>query len=126
VDLVDPGTYTSRLTSSNRSALGPIYLAASTGWTLDAESLVQSNVRHDRRQSRWTNPEADRLVDIEEQSLVPAERQRAFTGLQQLLKQEAPFVFLYQIDNVYAVNTRPQWTPGVVGVLGMAKATVTP
>jgi peptide/nickel transport system substrate-binding protein len=126
VDLVDPGTYTTRLTSSNRSALGPIYLAASTGWTLDAESLVQSNVRHDRRQSRWTNPEADRLVDAEEQSLVPADRQRAFTGLQQLLEQEAPFVFLYQIDNVYAVNTRPQWTPGVVGVLGMAKATVTP
>ena len=126
VDLVDTGTYTSRLTSSNRSALGPIYLAASTGWTLDAESLVQSNVRHDRRQSRWTNPEADRLVDAEEQSLVPADRQRAFTSLQQLLKQEAPFVFLYQIDNVYAVNTRPQWTPGVVGVLGMAKATVTP
>jgi peptide/nickel transport system substrate-binding protein len=126
VDLVDTGTYTSRLTSSNRSALGPIYLAASTGWTLDAESLVQSNVRHDRRQSRWTNPEADRLVDAEEQSLVPADRRRAFTSLQQLLKQEAPFVFLYQIDNVYAVNTRPQWTPGVVGVLGMAKATVTP
>jgi peptide/nickel transport system substrate-binding protein len=125
VDLVDAGTYSSRLTSSNRGALGPIYLAASTGWTLDAESLVQSNVRHDRRQSRWHNAEADRLVDAEEQSLVPADRQRAFTGLQRLLKQEAPFVFLYQIDNVCAVNTRPQWTPGVVGVLNMAKAEVT-
>jgi peptide/nickel transport system substrate-binding protein len=34
-------------------------------------------------------------------------------------------VFLYQIDNVCAVNTRPQWTPGVVGVLNMAKAGVT-
>ncbi|MEV6916870.1 ABC transporter substrate-binding protein [Amycolatopsis sp. NPDC051106] len=125
VDLVDAGTYSSRLTSSNRGALGPIYLAASTGWTLDAESLVQSNVRHDRRQSRWHNAEADRLVDAEEQSLVPADRQRAFTGLQRLLKQEAPFVFLYQIDNICAVNTRPQWTPGVVGVLNMAKAEVT-
>ncbi|MGW4525356.1 ABC transporter substrate-binding protein [Amycolatopsis sp. NPDC004378] len=126
VDLVDAGTYTSRLTSSNRAALGPIYLAASTGWTLDAESLVQSNVRHDRRQSRWHNTEADRLVDAEELSPAPAERQRAFTRLQHLLKEEAPFVFLYQIDNVHAVNARPQWTPGVVGVLNMAKATVTP
>ncbi|MGW4486686.1 ABC transporter substrate-binding protein [Amycolatopsis sp. NPDC004368] len=126
VDLMDSGTYTSRLTSNNRSALGPIYLAASTGWTLDAESLVQSNVRHDRRQSRWHNPEADRLVDAEELSLAPADRQKAFTSLQKLLKQEAPFVFLYQIDNTYAVNTRPTWQPGVVGVLAMASAKVTP
>ncbi|MEV0072658.1 ABC transporter substrate-binding protein [Amycolatopsis sp. NPDC050768] len=126
VDLVDSGTYTSRLTSDNRGALGPIYLAASTGWTLDAESLVQSNVRHDRRQSRWHNAEADRLIDGEELSLAPADRQKAFTSLQQLLKQEAPFVFLYQIDNVYAVNTRPTWQPGVVGVLAMASARVTP
>ncbi|HWD03766.1 MAG TPA: ABC transporter substrate-binding protein [Amycolatopsis sp.] len=124
VDLVDPGTYSSRLTSSNRGALGPIYLAASTGWTLDAESLVQSNVRHDRRQSRWHNAEADRLVDAEEQSLAPADRQRAFTSLQKLLKQEAPFVFLYQIDNIYAVDRRPTWQPGVVGVLAMASAKV--
>ncbi|MBB1158160.1 ABC transporter substrate-binding protein [Amycolatopsis sp. DR6-1] len=124
VELVDPGTYSSRLTSNNRGALGPIYLAASTGWTLDAESLVQSNVRHDRRQSRWRNAEADRLVDVEEQSLVPADRQRAFTGLQHLLNQEAPFVFLYQIDTIYAVNTRPRWQPGVVGLLAMARAQV--
>ncbi|MBB4684235.1 ABC transporter substrate-binding protein [Amycolatopsis jiangsuensis] len=124
VELVDTGTYSSRLTSSNRGALGPIYLAASTGWTLDAESLVQSNVRHDRRQSRWHNAEADRLVDAEEQSLDPADRQRAFSGLQRLLKQEAPFVFLYQIDNIYAVDTKPRWQPGVVGVLAMAGARV--
>jgi peptide/nickel transport system substrate-binding protein len=125
VNLVDTGTYTSRLTSNNRSALGPIYLAASTGWTLDAESLVQSNVRHDRRQSRWSSPEADRLIDAEELTVDPAGRRRAFTALQSLLKQEAPFVFLYQIDNIYAVNTRPRWQPGVVGVLGMANAQVT-
>jgi peptide/nickel transport system substrate-binding protein len=125
VNLLDPGTYTSRLTSNNRGALGPIYLVASTGWTLDALSLVQSNVRHDRRQSRWTNPEADRLIDAEELSIPPADRLRAFSQLQQLLKEEAPFVFLYQIDNIYAFNTRPQWHPGVVGVLSMTSATVT-
>jgi len=124
VSLLDPGTYSGRLTSDNRRALGPMYLAASTGWTLDGQSLVQSNVRHDRRQSRWTSAEADRLVDAEELTIPPAQRQRAFTELQQLLKREAPFVFLYQIDTIYAVNDRPRWEPGVVGVLAMASATV--
>ena len=53
VDLLDPGTYAQRLTSDNHGALGPMYLAASTVWTLDGESMIQSNVRSDRRQSRW-------------------------------------------------------------------------
>nr|CEL20798.1 Dipeptide-binding ABC transporter, periplasmic substrate-binding component (TC 3.A.1.5.2) [Kibdelosporangium sp. MJ126-NF4]CTQ98397.1 Dipeptide-binding ABC transporter, periplasmic substrate-binding component (TC 3.A.1.5.2) [Kibdelosporangium sp. MJ126-NF4] len=125
VNLLESGTYTSRLTSNNRRALGPIYFAGSTGWTLDGQSLVQSNVRRDRRQSRWTSDEADRLIDAEELTIPPDGRQQAFTRLQQLLKQEAPFVFLYQSDNIYAYNSRVQWQPGVVGTLAMASATVT-
>lgn len=125
VNLLDPGTYSQRLTSSNRGALGPMYLAASTVWTMDGESMLQSNVRSDRRQSRWHHERADRLVDREELSVDPAVRRRAFSDLQHLIKDEAPFVPLYQIDNIYVHNTRPSWTPGAAGVLDMASAKVT-
>ncbi|GHH83533.1 ABC transporter substrate-binding protein [Streptomyces sulfonofaciens] len=124
VDLLDPGTYAERLTSDNHGALGPMYLAASTVWTLDGESMVQSNVRSDRRQSRWHSKEADRLVDVEELSVDPARRERAFSDLQRLMREEAPFVFLYQVDNIYARNDRPRWRPGSAGVLDMASAEV--
>ncbi|MFF6955559.1 MULTISPECIES: ABC transporter substrate-binding protein [unclassified Streptomyces] len=124
VSLLDPGTYASRLTSTNHSALGPMYLAASTIWTLDGESMIQSNVRSDRRQSRWHSKEADRLVDIEELSVDPAKRTQAFADLQRLMQQEAPFVFLYQLDNIYARNRRPRWKPGPAGVLDMSSAEV--
>ncbi|WP_392871763.1 ABC transporter substrate-binding protein [Streptomyces sp. LN499] len=124
VNLLDPGTYSQRLTSTNHGALGPMYLAASTVWTMDGESMLQSNVRSDRRQSRWHHKRADRLVDREELSVDPAVRRRAFSDLQQLIKDEAPFVPLYQIDNIYVHNTRPSWTPGTAGVLGMASAKV--
>ncbi|MEV5475169.1 ABC transporter substrate-binding protein [Streptomyces sp. NPDC052207] len=124
VDLLDPGTYAARLTSDNRGALGPIYLAASTVWTLDGESIVQSNVRHDRRQSRWHSKEADRLIDVEELSQDPAERKKAFSDLQRLMREEAPFVFLYQMDNIFARNDRPRWKPGSAGVLAMESAEV--
>lgn len=124
VNLLDPGTYAQRLTSDNHGALGPMYLAASTVWTLDGESMLQSNVRSDRRQSRWHDKRADKLVDTEELSVDPAVRRRAFSGLQQLIKDEAPFVPLYQIDNIYVRNTRPRWTPGAAGVLDMASAKV--
>lgn len=101
-----------------------MYLAASTVWTLDGESMLQSNVRSDRRQSRWHNKTADRLIDAEELSVEPAVRRRAFSRLQELIKTEAPFVPLYQIDNIYVHNSRPHWTPGSAGVLDMASAEV--
>ncbi|RJQ82052.1 ABC transporter substrate-binding protein [Pseudonocardiaceae bacterium YIM PH 21723] len=125
VRLLDIGTYTARLTSDNRRALGPMYLAKSTGWTLDGQSLVQSNVRHDRRQSRWNSPEADRLIDAEELGIAPEDRQRAFTELQRLLKDQAPFVFLFQSDSIYAMGDRAHWQPNAAGVLRMHSATVT-
>ncbi|MCF3964239.1 ABC transporter substrate-binding protein [Streptomyces fuscigenes] len=124
VNLLDPGTYADRLTSTDHGALGPMYLAASTVWTLDGESMLQSNVRSDRRQSRWHNKEADRLVDIEELAVEPDRRERAFSDLQRLMLDEAPFVSLYQIDNIYARNERPRWKPGPAGVLAMASAEV--
>ncbi|TCP45426.1 peptide/nickel transport system substrate-binding protein [Tamaricihabitans halophyticus] len=125
VNLLDPGTYSDRLTSDNRAALGPIYLAASTGWTVDGQSNVQSNVRRDRRQSRWRSREADQLIDAQELSTSDSERLRAFGRLQRLLKEEAPFVYLYQLDSIFARNDRPRWRPNVVGSLNMASAEVT-
>lgn len=125
VQLHDPGTYTALRTSQNRRALGPMYLSASTVWTMDGSSMLQSIVRSDRRQSRWTSAEADRLIDAEELSVDPADRQRAFSELQRLIKREAPFVPLYQLDNIYARNKRPRWTPGTVGSLRMDSAEVT-
>lgn len=124
VQLLDPAVYSARLTSDNRGALGPIYLAASTGWTLDGSSLVQSNVRRDRRQSRWTSDEADDLIDREELTVDPDERRAAFTELQELLRDEAPFVYLYQIDNILVHTPGVNWQPNVVGTLAMRSAEV--
>lgn len=125
VDLLDPAVYSQRLTSDNSRALGPLYLAASTGWTLDGSSLVQSNVRSDRRQSRWSSAVADQLIDREELSVDEDERLQAFAELQRLLKEEAPFVFLYQIDNILVHGDRVDWRPNVTGALIMETAEVT-
>lgn len=124
VELLDPGTYSSRLTSKNRHALGPLYLAASSVWTLDGSSMVQSIVRSDRRQSRWRSERADELIDAEELSVSPRARLKAFSELQQLIVDEAPFVPLYQQDIILARTTRAHWTPIVNGSLAMESAEV--
>lgn len=122
VSLLDPSMYSQRLTSDNRKALGQIYLAATTGWTLDGSSPVQSNVRSDRRQSRWHDKQADALIDREENSIKPADREKAFSELQQLLSRDAPFVFLYQADTILVRNDHIRWKPNVIGDLTMESA----
>lgn len=122
VSLLDASTYSQRLTSDNRKALGPMYLAATTGWTLDGSSPIQSNVRTGRRQSRWSNPQADQLIDAEENSILPADRQKAFSSLQHLFSEEAPFVFLYQADTIVISNDKVRWTPNVIGDLDLQNA----
>jgi peptide/nickel transport system substrate-binding protein len=122
VSLLDPSTYSQRLTSDNRKALGPIYLAATTGWTLDGSSPVQSNVRSDRRQSRWHDQRANTLIDREENSIDPGDRTVAFADLQRLIHRQAPFVFLYQADTILVHNDRIRWTPNVIGDLTMESA----
>jgi peptide/nickel transport system substrate-binding protein len=120
--ILDPASFKQRLVSSNKKALGDMYLTGNTGWTLDAESNLQSFIRHDRRQSRWNDPAADKLIDAEESSVKPAERQSAFNTLQQMLAQDAPFVYLYQASNVYALTSRLQWKMNANGTLAMGSA----
>jgi peptide/nickel transport system substrate-binding protein len=102
--------------------MGPMYLSGNTGWTLDGESFLQSTIRSDRRQSLWHSKQADALVDIEEQSLDTAKRKDAFAQMQQLLVDEAPFIYLYHASNVYAVRDGIDWTMPGNGVLAMASA----
>ncbi|GLY79320.1 ABC transporter substrate-binding protein [Actinoallomurus iriomotensis] len=125
VSIMDAATFKQRLVSSNKQALGPMYFTGNTGWTMDAESNLQSFIRHDRRQSRWNNPQADKLIDTEEGSVDSATRKQAFTKLQQLLVDEAPFLFLYQARSLFAVNDRVQWKTNSNGTLAMASAKLT-
>jgi peptide/nickel transport system substrate-binding protein len=99
-----------------------MYLSGNTGWTLDAESFLQSTIRSNRRQSLWHSPQADALIDTEETSLASDTRKQAFSQLQQLMAAEAPFVYLYHASNVYAVRDGIDWTMPMNGVLAMASA----
>ncbi|MDX3234356.1 ABC transporter substrate-binding protein [Streptomyces sp. ME03-5709C] len=122
VQIMDATQFKSRLVSGNPKAMGPMYLSGNTAWTLDGVSLLQSTIRSDRRQSLWHNAKADRLIDAEEQTMEPQERAKAFSQLQQLLVDEAPFVFLYHSSNVYAMRAGIDWTIPGSGVLAMAGA----
>jgi peptide/nickel transport system substrate-binding protein len=121
VNLVDSKTLTSNIVAKKAA---PLYYIGNTGWTMDALSNFQSYIRSDRRYNRWASPEVDKLIDQEETTIDPKTRQAAFTQLQTILKEEAPFIYLYQLNNNYGMKKTVQWKPNSIGVLWMYEASV--
>jgi len=119
VNLMEAATLTANVTAKKNS---PLYYLGNTGWTMDAMSNFQSYLKSDRRYNAWKNQEADKLVDIEETTIDPDKRMDALKKLQQLLIEEAPYVYLYQLDSIYGMSKNVQWTPNVIGVLNMYNA----
>lgn len=119
VNLTDNSTLISNITTKK---VAPMYYIGNTGWTMDAMSNFQSYIKSDRRYNNWINAEADKLVDEEETTIDPQKRQAAFSKLQTLLKEEAPYIFLYQINGLYGMRTNVKWTPNPVGLMKMYTA----
>ncbi|AMQ07706.1 ABC transporter substrate-binding protein [Sporosarcina psychrophila] len=115
-NLMDGQTFISNIRAEKAS---PMYYQGNTGWTLDAMSNFQSYIKSDRRYNRWEDDKVDKLIDIEEQSLDSKVRQEAFTELQEIIKEEAPFIFLYQINNLYGIQEGVNWQPNSIGILRM-------
>ncbi|MCU1475537.1 MAG: transporter substrate-binding protein [Subtercola sp.] len=123
VNVVDAQTAKSDIIALNKRLDGGMYLVANSGWTLDSVSFLQSIVKSDRRSSRWNNPQADQLVVAGETDTDDTARVQAFSQLQSLLKDQAPFVYLFDINNTYAMKSNVKWTMPVTGILSMSSAT---
>lgn len=124
VRIFDVQTFGQMEKSNHAGALGPMYLQGNSGWTLDTESYLQSYIKPDRRYSRYDNPTAAHLIDVEEGTVGASARKKAFTQLQQILKDDAPFIYLYQADLVLPMSTRVRWQPNSLGMQAMNKAAV--
>ncbi|GAA3410558.1 ABC transporter substrate-binding protein [Paenibacillus hodogayensis] len=119
INLMDNTTLVSNITAKK---VAPMYYIGNTGWTMDALSNFQSYLKSDRRYNNWVNAEVDKLIDEEELTIDPQKRQAAFSKLQSILKEEAPYIFLYQINGLYGMRTNVDWTPNPVGLMKMYTA----
>ena len=106
------------------SALGPTYVVNNSGWSMDAYSYLQSYIRPVSRSSRWNNAQATKLVTTEQTSVEPATRQAAFAQLQNLMIEQAPFLFLYVSDLVLPMSTQVNFKPNSLGMQAMTNASI--
>lgn len=72
---------------------------------LPYQHLLQSDVRG----YYYKNPETDKLIAAYFGTLDPAKRAAAGTALQRHVYDEAPFLFLYQQRNLYAMSKALNW-----------------
>lgn len=119
LNVTDSATLVSNMQAKTAS---PLYYIGNTGWTMDALSNFQSYARSDRRYARGGNDELDALVDIEETTVDPEKRQEAFTEAQEILKEEAYFIYLWQQNNIIAMSPDVEFIPNKNGVLWMYNA----
>lgn len=120
LNVVDANTLVADTTAGTADAL--VY-QSNTGWTMDAWNNFYSYLRSDRKYNQGYNHEGlDELIDIEETSLDLQEREKAISEIQNILIDECYFIYLWQRDCVYAVNTNIEYTPNTLDLLKMHDA----
>jgi peptide/nickel transport system substrate-binding protein len=106
VNPLENSTFTANLGANK---LADMYMIGNTAWTLDASNNLQSYAKSDRRYARQVNAEMDKLVDIEETSMDPAKRLDAFKRIQEILADEAYYIYLYKGNVVSAMSDKVTW-----------------
>lgn len=114
VNVLEYGTFLEQLRAQT---LSDMYLIGNTAWTLDAANNLQSYARSDRRYARQSDAEMDELVLVEETSVDSAERLAAFKRIQEILKEEAYYGYLYKQNQVFAMSDKVDWNAPGTGIM---------
>jgi peptide/nickel transport system substrate-binding protein len=80
-------------------------------YTYDADGLLYSFFGKGQPFDYWSNPEVERLVEEGRSTLDKQKRLAVYRRLQEVVHEEAPWVFGYQWKLVWGVANRVQWTP---------------
>ena len=61
--------------------------------------------------SNWDNAEYNQVVEAARREMDTAKRAELYGKAQQILKEEAPMIFLYQLKDLYGASSRVDWNP---------------
>jgi peptide/nickel transport system substrate-binding protein len=96
---------------TSKRALTPMY---ELGWgssAYDADNTLVPLFGTGQRLSTYSNPELDRLLAAARYELDPAKRKKLYSKALWLIHVEAPWLFLFQYEDLYATSKRLVWQP---------------
>lgn len=88
-------------------------------WTMDADNSVHFLFRTGQMYSRYSNKRVDELIDLESTTLDVAKRKGAFSEMLRILYDDAPWIFLYQANELYGMRKDIEWEPLMSQVMWM-------
>jgi peptide/nickel transport system substrate-binding protein len=109
---------------TNEHIIGDMSLAALGNSYFDAWNTIFSLCRSGNVWSWYSNPEVDKYIDEGGSTLDPAKHEQAVKKALELIHDDPPFIFMYQLVDVYGLNKRLKWSPRSDEMIYMYEATV--
>lgn len=84
------------------------------GWclpSLDPDHWVWPNLHTGEQVSQYSNPDVDRMMEQARSEMNADKRKQLYSQLLRLIRDDAPWLFLYQQTDIYGVSSRIKWTP---------------
>ncbi|GAC1299683.1 MAG: ABC transporter substrate-binding protein [Vulcanimicrobiaceae bacterium] len=101
--------WTTYVNAVGQRALSPLYMLGWGNDSYDADNTLTSLLTSDARLSTYANPQLDKLVVAARYEVDPAKRQALYHNALVLIHEEAPWLFLFQYEDLYATTKRLQW-----------------
>jgi peptide/nickel transport system substrate-binding protein len=83
--------------------------------------VLMEKIHSGRRGPWWegySNPEVDSLIEVSQETLSPDERQAIYRRIYSIIRDDAPWIFLYRPTRYWGVGPALQdWTPRADGLL---------
>ena len=101
--------WTSYVNQTSQRALTPMYML---GWgdnSYDADNTLTSLFESGARLSTYANGNYDKLIESARYETNPGKRQALYDKALALLHDDAPWIFLFQYEDLYGTSKRLQW-----------------
>jgi len=121
VEVLEFGNYMDRLLKDR--TIGPVWLLGYSVPTLDADaqlSWYDSAIPH----SYWKNDQFEALLKQGRETIDPEKRKDIYWRATELMREEAPTIFLHQQHDLYGITNNFDWKPRPDQVIWLEGASI--
>jgi len=108
---VKPQEFVSYIRAVNTRSQTPMYLLGWGNITYDADNTLASQLSSEGVGSTYANPVVDKLIDDARYELDAKKRAAIYARAMAIIHDDAPWLFLFQYEDLYATSKRLQWQP---------------
>ena len=101
--------WTTYVNATSQRALSPMYMLGWGNDSYDADNTLTSLLTSNARLSTYANPKLDELVRAARFEVAPQKRQALYHRALAIVHDEAPWIFLFQYEDLYATTKRLRW-----------------